>query len=78
MKDPVQISPAALDKLRKRIHQDVENFLANGGVITVVPEGVTGIKALQHSLDEVINDLEPHDKDRVRSYGIFNKEMYLK
>lgn len=78
MSEPVVLSQAAVNKLRAKIHQDVEDFLASGGVITVVPAGVSGIKEVSNEIDKAISTLDEHEKNRVRHYGIYNKELYLK
>lgn len=79
---PKASSTKAQEALRAKIHEDVERFLANGGVITVVEPGVGTLNEVVEKIEAAIDShgkVSSRGRMRHRSkiYAIYDMDAYF-
>lgn len=73
----------AHQQLRAKLHADVENFLNNGGIITVVEPGVGALNETIDKLEQVLDSngkskgWSSSSRHRSRIYAAYDMESYF-
>lgn len=73
----------AHQQLRAKLHADVENFLAKGGVITIVEPGVGALNEVVDKLEQVLDSngkgkgWSSSVRHRSKIYAIYDMEQYF-
>lgn len=67
----------AHEQLRKKLQQDVEEFLKKGGVIMTVAPGVSTTSEVVDKIEKTLSGLAFTRKNRTNVFAIYDMEQYL-
>lgn len=74
---PVMMGTKAHQKLREQLQQDVENFLNNGGVITIVEPGVQTLLPVVEVITDALGNVSKKVSNPIRSriYAVYDHAL---